>query len=121
MLTDVITTNDGVDNHDYETVSREGMTSIRKDMSVSTTLGKTLKIDNTIDSNPLSNKHARHYQQLVENEIDSETGELYPVSVSITVKRHPKASDALVLRKIAEGSSMLGLTATQTKILSGAN
>lgn len=121
MLTDIITLNDGTTDHNYETVARSGMSSERKDLSADTTSAKRLKLDNTIDPNPASLKHSRHYQQLSENDIDATTGDLYPVSVSTVVKRHPKASDALVSQKIAEMSDLLGDASTQTKILSGAN
>lgn len=120
MLANQITLNDGTDNHVYDLVSRSGMTSVRRETGVSSTLGSVFEIKNDIDL-AAPTKHNRHLVRLAYNDVDAVTGEVYPVSVHLVVSRHKKADDAKILKTVTCLGDFLAPTTDMTNVLIGGN
>lgn len=121
MLSNTITLTDvAVADHPFDLVSREGMSSVRRETGVASNLASSLIIKNTVDlSSPT--KQNRHLVQLTLNEIDGTTGEVYPCSVHIVIARHKMHSDASIKDMLAELASLITVDASVSDILLGGN
>jgi hypothetical protein len=119
MLDNQITLNDGTDDHVYDLVSREGMTSVRRELSTDSADAHALIIKNTIDMSNPSSKN-RHLVQFTWNEVSAE-GVTYPASVHIVIARHKLVTDAEISVKVAQLAAFLGVTANIDAILIGGN
>lgn len=121
MLSNTITlTDDDTIAHPYDLVSRLGMDSIRREVGVSSDIGSSLLIKNTVDLNNPSAKN-RHLIQLTWNEIDGTTGEIYPCSIHCVISRPKLSADATLLNKVSELRNFLSTTANMENILVGGN
>lgn len=119
MLANSLTLNDGTADHVYDLVSREGMSSVRRELSTDSADGHALVIKNTIDlSNPSAKN--RHLVQFNWNEVSAE-GDVYPASVHVVISRHKLVTDAEIEVKIAQLAAFLGVAANIDDILIGGN
>lgn len=98
MLTENITTNDGTDDHTYKLVNRSGYNSIRVESGVSSALDSKLVVKNTLATKPSSPN--RHLIQKTESELVE--GELYGVTVNLTIIRDKLVSDNTVKLAVAQ-------------------
>lgn len=119
MLTDQITLNDGTNNHVYALVSREGMSSVRRELTTASADCHALSIKNTIDMGNPSAKN-RHLVQFTWNEIGA-SGEVYPASVHFVISRHKNVTDDEIKVKIAQLAAFLAVEANSDAILIGGN
>lgn len=120
MLSNTITVNDGTTDHSFDLVSREGMSSVRRETNTSSELGSVFNIKNTVDLSATSQPN-RHLVQFQKSEKDATTGELYPVTVHMVVTRHKKASDAFVKEQVALCSNATALAGFMDDVLMGGN
>lgn len=122
MLTNTITLSEdgGTTTADYDLVSREGMSSMRRETGVDSALGSALIIKNTVDINNPSAKN-RHLIQLVGNEEDATTGELYPYSVHAVISRDKNVTDATIKKKCVELADFLDNSTDMDDVLVGGN
>jgi len=120
MLANTITLNDGTSDHLYDLVSRKGMESIRRETGVSSTLGSSLVIKNTVDLNSPTAKN-RHLVQLVKSELNATTGIFMPYSVHAVVTRDKGVSDANITLMVAQLAAFLGVSANLADVLLGGN
>ena len=116
----VVLVDDLAANHTYDLVSRQGMESIRREDGVASNLGSALLIKNTVDMNAPTAKN-RHLVQLVWNEIDGTTGEIYPASVHAVITRHKMVADSAIISKLDELASFITSTTNMQDLLVGGN
>lgn len=120
MLDNTLVLNDGVGDNTYDLVSREGMSSVRREVGVSSKLGSALLIKNTVDLNSPTAKN-RHLIQIVQNEEDGSTGELYPFSVHAVITRHKSVADATIKAVCKELAAFLSSSTNMDDVLLGGN
>lgn len=120
MLANEIVLNDGVGDNTYDLVSREGMSSLRREVGVASNLGSVLEIKNTVDLNAPTAKN-RHLIRLAQSEIDGTTGVLYPFSVHCVITRDKNASDASIKALLMELSALISTSASMDDVLLGGN
>lgn len=106
MLANTITlTNATPTDHIYDLVSREGMSSIRRDTTLESSLNSALVIKNTVDLGNVAARN-RHLIQLSRNYEDAE-GVIHPYSVHLVISRAKAVPDADVELLVSEMKDFL--------------
>lgn len=121
MLADTLTLNDGTADQSFQLISREGMSSKRRNVTagVPSTAMAALTIKHTIDEKSKT-KPNRHLLQTNYTEVDA-AGIDRGIQVHVVITRDKKATDDQVLKCVAIVADAISDTAIVGQLLIGGN